>query len=211
MGLLTTNVPAGPVPIELTGDLRHPDFLLSCPALPVRLEQSVEIADLAEMLGLESSRIRGDIFKPQAYSAGVPFFCIPLADPAAVQQDKVEKTLWAALLKDAPTPHVCIFSFGGAGSVHARMFAPGVGIDEDPATGAAAAALGGYLAATAHHKAGRAQYVIHQGAALGRPSQRQLAIEFSGGRLRAVKIGGQSVTYAQGRILRRVIDRLDGQ
>lgn len=52
---------------------------------------------------------------------------------------------------------------------HARDPAPGVGIDEDPATGAAAAALGGYLRASRQLPADH-RFTIIQGEALGRRS-----------------------------------------
>lgn len=63
---------------------------------------------------------------------------------------------------------------------HARNpFAPG-GVVEDPATGAAAAALGGYLRAAKLVDV-PATVTIHQGVAMGRPSQLRVEIPESGG------------------------------
>ena len=56
-----------------------------------------------------------------------------------------------------------------ARTVHARDPFPVGGVVEDPATGAAAAALGGYLRAVGELPAD-GEVVVHQGHDLGRPS-----------------------------------------
>ena len=56
------------------------------------------------------------------------------------------------------------------GTFHARNLGPSVGIAEDPATGAAAAALGGYLAELGEVVA-PARLTIRQGEDMGRPSR----------------------------------------
>ncbi len=58
------------------------------------------------------------------------------------------------------------------------MFAPGMGLGEDPATGAAAAALIGELAR--HTGDGQTDYVIRQGLEMGRPSRIEVQIRKDG-------------------------------
>lgn len=75
---------------------------------------------------------------------------------------------------------------------HSRNPFPVGGVIEDPATGAAAAALGGYLRekGLVHVPA---QILIHQGEAMGRPSRLEVEIPESGGIIvsgTAVKISG---------------------
>ncbi len=74
--------------------------------------------------------------------------------------------------------------------VHARNVAPAVGILEDPATGAAAAALGGYLAELAMI-APPASFTVLQGEDLGRPSRLDVTVTAKGA---GVRVAGRAVT-----------------
>jgi trans-2,3-dihydro-3-hydroxyanthranilate isomerase len=80
------------------------------------------------------------------------------------------------------------------------MFAPGMGIPEDPATGSAAASFGGLLAAQAGLKDGTHRFRIEQGYEMGRPSQIDLTIEVANGKLTGGSIGGGAVIVCEGHI-----------
>ena len=67
-----------------------------------------------------------------------------------------------------------------ANTFHSRNPFPPGGVVEDPATGAAAAALGGYLRAAKLIEV-PATITIHQGVALGRPSRLRVEIPTEGG------------------------------
>jgi trans-2,3-dihydro-3-hydroxyanthranilate isomerase len=82
-------------------------------------------------------------------------------------------------------------------SFHARMFAPGMGVTEDPATGSAAAAFAGVIMKYDQPSGGKKNYVIEQGFEIGRPSEVHLEIVVDGG-LRIVRIGGHVVKVATG-------------
>lgn len=77
------------------------------------------------------------------------------------------------------------------------MFAPGVGVYEDPATGSAAGALGAYLHAHGQLQAGQTAR-IEQGVAVGRPSELFVRIQAEEGRLTAVEVGGGVRVVARG-------------
>jgi len=83
---------------------------------------------------------------------------------------------------------------------HARMFAPGVGVAEDPATGSAAAAFAGYLAAHGAYQEGEHLVRIEQGYEMGRPSLMELTLKISGGKLTGASIGGSAVIVTDGTI-----------
>ena len=76
------------------------------------------------------------------------------------------------------------------------MFAPGMGLGEDPATGAAAAALIGELAK--HCGDGQTEYVLRQGHEMGRPSRISIQIRKTGETLSHGGIGGDAVIVGQG-------------
>jgi trans-2,3-dihydro-3-hydroxyanthranilate isomerase len=82
--------------------------------------------------------------------------------------------------------------------VHMRMFAPLMGIAEDPATGAAAAALAGALVDRQQPEDGTARWVVHQGRAMGRPSTILLEADVRNGQAEAVRVGGTAVVVGRG-------------
>jgi trans-2,3-dihydro-3-hydroxyanthranilate isomerase len=84
--------------------------------------------------------------------------------------------------------------------VDARMFAPAMGIAEDQATGAAAVALGGYLADHQPVDDGQTCWQICQGFDMGRPSIIDLEIDRVNHRIAAVRVGGSAVLMGRGSI-----------
>ncbi len=79
--------------------------------------------------------------------------------------------------------------------VHGRMFAPAIGILEDPATGNANGPLGAYLV---HHglaalENGRLAYCARQGEALGRPGTVEVEVEAEGTTPTVVRVAGRAV------------------
>lgn len=80
------------------------------------------------------------------------------------------------------------------------MFAPKLGVAEDPATGSAAAAFAGLL--SAHRPMGDGEHTvrIEQGYEMGRPSLIELTFRLENGALVAASIGGSAVVVAEGTI-----------
>jgi trans-2,3-dihydro-3-hydroxyanthranilate isomerase len=87
-----------------------------------------------------------------------------------------------------------------AHQVRARMFAPGVSVPEDPATGSACAALGGYLGSRDTRSQGLLRWIVEQGYEMGRPSLLEVEVDKVNGKITGVRVGGASVLVAQGQI-----------
>jgi len=83
---------------------------------------------------------------------------------------------------------------------HARMFAPRLGVIEDPATGSAAAAFSGLCAQALPLGDGEHRFVIEQGYEMGRPSLIELKLTLAGGALTTATIGGPAVVVTEGTI-----------
>src|SRR5262249_1188933 len=83
---------------------------------------------------------------------------------------------------------------------HARMFAPGLGVPEDPATGSAAAAFAGLLATQAGHRGGDHTGTIEQGYEMGRPSPMERSCKLGGGALAGAWVGGGAGVVTEGMI-----------
>jgi len=81
--------------------------------------------------------------------------------------------------------------------VHGRMFAPGVGIAEDPATGSAAGPLGSYLVRYGLADPGQT-IVAEQGFEIGRPSFLRIRIDGTRESITGVHVGGNVVDVGGG-------------
>ena len=81
-----------------------------------------------------------------------------------------------------------------------RMFAPTLGMKEDPATGSAAAAFAGAIMAHEKPGDGQHQHVIQQGVEMGRPSEIVLTLTVEKGALVEATIGGAAVIVSEGTI-----------
>jgi trans-2,3-dihydro-3-hydroxyanthranilate isomerase len=92
---------------------------------------------------------------------------------------------------------VSCFAASGDGRVKTRMFAPGLGVPEDPATGSAAGPLALHLARHGRIAFGE-EIEIRQGAEIGRPSLLRARVEGSPERVERVVVGGNAVMVARG-------------
>jgi trans-2,3-dihydro-3-hydroxyanthranilate isomerase len=133
-------------------------------------------------------------------SLGLPFCFAYLTDREATDRAAIDRAAWTEHLATAWSPFVFLFSGGleSGSRLYARMFAPGVSIVEDPATGSAAAALAGVLARRAPERDGMLTWTIEQGVAMGRPSLIDASAEKRDGRTTKVMVGGSTVIVGDG-------------
>jgi trans-2,3-dihydro-3-hydroxyanthranilate isomerase len=83
------------------------------------------------------------------------------------------------------------------------MFAPGLGVPEDPATGSAAGALGAYLVrhGVVSPTGSSVAITIEQGSEIGRPSRIDVWVDVdAAGAIVAVHVGGAAVTILDGEV-----------
>ncbi len=135
-------------------------------------------------------------------SVGLPFCFIHLATKEAVDRAALDRAAWSANFARAWAPNLFLFAgeLPPASRLYARMFAPAYGIEEDPATGSACAALAGCLADRLPSHDGTFTWQIDQGVAMGRPSLIEASAEKRQGRPVTVKVGGSTVLVGEGRM-----------
>ncbi len=152
-----------------------------------------------------STGSRSDIDVPAAVSCGVPFLFVPLRDRAALGRARLDLSAWAEVLEPFWASMVFLFCREPerpGSDLRARMFAPGQGIPEDPATGSAAAGLGLVLVAAGHAAAdGETRFLIDQGVDMGRPSALSGRVEASRGAAVRSHVAGQVVPVSSGHIV----------
>lgn len=164
-----------------------------------------DVTDLAAGLGLPPEAITETGLPVQVVSTGLPQMIVPVRSLAEVQALNPGRLNTAALDRAcrAVGAEECVMLFTfeterPEATVHVRMFAPLLGVPEDPATGSANGALGAYLA---HHlpvTEPTVHTVSEQGAEMGRPSTLYVEVDLSGGEPVAVRVGGQVVPVVEG-------------
>lgn len=158
---------------------------------------------LGRVLGVEPGAIRADDLVPIAVSCGFPFLYVPLVDRTAVSRAALNRQHWQAELEGAWADNIFIFAMDAESKntdVHARMFGPSVGVDEDPATGSAATSLAAVLAAASGEREGTLRWAVEQGIEMGRPSRMDIEAELVAGEITAARVGGATVPVSEGTI-----------
>jgi trans-2,3-dihydro-3-hydroxyanthranilate isomerase len=169
------------------------------PRLPVRGAPAPHAAPLAQALGLEAEEIGFGRHIPSSFSAGVELVFVPVRSRAALDRARPDPAAFPALLGERIGAYLYTSeTVDPSSAVCARMFANGVGIGEDPATGAAAAAFAGVAHAFEAPEDGEHEFVIEQGYAMGRPSRIILGSRIEAGRLVAVTVAGHAVLIQRG-------------
>ncbi|MFM1651441.1 PhzF family phenazine biosynthesis protein [Brevibacillus sp. B_LB10_24] len=174
--------------------------------LPVFGEKYGETQLAADLLSLSAEDL--DPALPiQTVSTGVPFLFIPVRSLTAMQKMQFRMDIWEKYFSGNPeTKHIFTFTpetEESRSSVHSRMFAPAMGIPEDPATGAASGPLGAYLVEHAViPPTDNGVYLMRseQGMEMGRPSYIDITIVKEGNAYKEVKIGGNCVIIGSGEL-----------
>ena len=194
IGLVRCRVqPKGP-------DSGHATF--DIPRLPAEAGAVPDVAIIAAALSIAPGDIGFEDFALSRWSAGNPFTVVPVRGLDAIARCRPDMAHFEAAFGGgfAAPFVVCRETAEPGNSFHARMFAPGVGVAEDPATGSAAAAFAGYLAAHGGYVDGEHRVRIEQGYEMGRPSLMELTLRIAGGKLTGAAIGGSAVVVSEGAI-----------
>ena len=184
----------GPIPVAIGWENNAPAFIEMQQPLPEFGGVIEETDGIAEMLSLEPAAIRETNLPVQMISCGVPYLLVPLRDLKAIQQIRFRADLLDRVLSDRAPHEVLVFTrevqFADS-QIHSRMFAPALGVGEDPATGSAAGPLGCYLV---RHQVIQSESelrcVSEQGIEMGRPSFLHIRIAHQGEKITAVRVGG---------------------
>ena len=174
------------------------------PSLPAYLGPGPERGKLAAMLGLPGSAIGFLRHLPSRHSAGPAFTFVPVSSVERLDAARLDEAAFARAVEAGESDALYLYAPDPEGlglRFQARLFAPHLGIPEDPATGSAAAAFAGVLMQSERLGEGVHDVVIHQGRVMGRPSEIALQLNIEGGTLRSVEIGGAAVLVSEGVLL----------
>ncbi|SFG59324.1 PhzF family phenazine biosynthesis protein [Methylobacterium gossipiicola] len=170
------------------------------PVLPDFVGDGPRIEALARALGLESRAIGFGLHAPSLHRLGQPFLFVPVASPEALAEVRLDPVALARLGEPAALYLYIRDPDGPARHFHARVFAPHLGVPEDPATGSAAAAFAGVMMQFEPLGEGTHDLVLHQGLTMGRPSEIRVQLGIDAGALQAVEVCGSAVIVTEGRL-----------
>ena len=181
----------GPVPVRVEDDRGKTMLWLTTP--PIEFGRLYDRGECARAVQLNEDDLLPGI-APQWLSAGNPNIYIPVRTPEAVDRASCEPAGARAL---SPAEAVCVFVFAPVpGGAYSRMFAPGLGVPEDPATGSATGPLAAYMIQHGLAPADDgARFVSEQGVKMGRRSILHICLRGEGG-CSGIEVGGSAVLLA---------------
>lgn len=187
----------GPVPVTLRRDDAG-RFVAELTAAqpPERLDGAAGADAIAAALSLSPTDFAGDA---EIWSCGVPFTIVPLNDRATMARIRIDPRVWADELSRSAAPDIyviCRDAETPGADLRVRMFAPLLGVDEDPATGSAAASLAGFLGRGLPD--GEHRWLVEQGIEMGRASYLEVTAKVAGGETIESRVAGSAVIVCRG-------------
>jgi trans-2,3-dihydro-3-hydroxyanthranilate isomerase len=195
----------GPTKVELAWRERELSFAWMDQRLPEVREPVAALDVVARAAGVDPAAHRQTGLPLQEISCGVPYILLPLATRADVDAAEADLAALRSLKSAFAVDHTGIYLFSTEDrndgvTAYSRMFAAGLGIAEDPATGSACGPLGSYLVQQGVVRGNAtASLVSSQGVKMGRPSKIHIAIsQDATGAVSRVQVGGQAVVVGRG-------------
>lgn len=197
---IVLDLDVGSIPVDVRPQDGHETLWMNQqePALGTELAA----ADMADVLGVSSDTVANDS-PVQVVSTGLPTIIVPLSDRETLEGISVDRGAYDRVTADCGADLVlayCTEPRDADNDLAVRVFAPALGVPEDPATGSANGCLAAYLA---HHEVFGSHDVdvrVEQGYELGRPSLLLLSAEREEGAI-DVEVGGCVVPVAEGELL----------
>jgi len=190
---LILNFKAGLISIHLQED---GIILMKTPAGKI-LQTFSNTKEVADTLGVKPNNIEPNL-PIQTVTTGFPALLVPINSLGAMKEILLDLALLKLLLKEAKADMIYPFTrqtFDQENSIHARGFAPFIGIPEDPGTGSVASALGYYLN---EKNSKEKRIIIEQGYEMERPSNIIVEIDDVAGRTNEIRVGGRVRLVFQG-------------
>ncbi|MGH9237112.1 MAG: PhzF family phenazine biosynthesis protein [Vicinamibacterales bacterium] len=194
----------GPTPVDLVWDNGRLQFAWMTQKPPSFGPPVADRDAVARAIGLHESDLAAGL-PIQEVTCGVPYLLVPLRDQETV--DRATPQAVDLELQGLSRAHPAMLLFAQdirlkPDSTYSRMFAPALGVVEDPATGSAAGPLGCYLVQHRLVSGDAARRMVNtQGVKMGRASRIHMAITGIPDAITDVQIGGEAVLVARGEFL----------
>lgn len=214
LGRISTQEPVTPVvqecniglfPVELHAEQSRVVRVVMSQPKPEFLDPIDAVDDvylIGGALSLPKHVIADTKWPLQVVSTGLPVLIVPVRTLTAVRSINPDASAIINVCERFGANGIMVFTtvtVESFASVHARMFAPKIGILEDPATGSAGGALGAYLVQNGVVEVGpTTDILIEQGYEIDRPSRILVQVESDDDVIQGVKVGGHCVMVVEG-------------
>ena len=195
----------GLFPVELHADEGQVELVIMTQPKPEFLgpvDAMEDVYKIAGALGLPKYAITDMKWPIAVVSTGLPVLIVPVRALTAVRSIQPDASAIMEVCSRFGANGVVAFTtvtVEPSSTVHTRMFAPSIGILEDPATGSASGALGAYLVQNGVvDVAPTTEIIVEQGYEIERPSQILVRVESDDDIIQTVKVGGQCVMMVEG-------------
>jgi trans-2,3-dihydro-3-hydroxyanthranilate isomerase len=195
----------GLFPVELhaqDGELTRVVMTQPKPEFLGPVDDMEDVYKIAGSLGLPKHAVADMKLPIEVVSTGLPVLIVPVRSLTAVRSIQPDASAIMDVCNRFGANGIMVFTtvtVEPSATVHARMFAPSIGILEDPATGSASGALGAYLVQNGVVEvAPTTDIVVEQGYEIERPSQILVRIESDDDIIKTVKVGGECVMVVEG-------------
>ncbi len=193
---------AGVLPVDIVVRGGKVEEVVMTQSPPRFFDEYDNRALLAAAVGLPEGELLPHGLRAQVVSTALPQLMVPAASLHHFGRIELDLTAMRQVLRETESDCFMIFTrecVQAEGTVHARMFAPALGVAEDPATGSASGALGAYLVKHGLVEAKpTARILVEQGYEMGRPSAIHVEVDADESGPREVRVGGKAVEVAEG-------------
>jgi len=166
------------------------------------VDEMEDLLHITKALGLPKYQIVDTKAPVMVVSTGLPVVIVPVRALTAVRSIEPHAAAIVEMCERFGTNGIMVYTtmtVEDHTTVHTRMFAPAIGILEDPATGSASGAMGAYLVHNGLVEVGPlTEIIIEQGYEIGRPSRILVQVESDDDAIQTVKVGGQVVMVVEG-------------
>ncbi len=207
----------GIIPVELDVLNNKIGFIQMRQQKPTFGQRLNQISRIAKALSIDIHEVEETKLPVEVVSCGLPFLYVPIKSLHTVEQMRPDFVLLGNISEELGARGAFIFtqetvqpfSINSSGTVsdkeipdlrvHSRMFAPGVGVYEDPATGSASGPLGCYLVKNGVIPPKPIVKIIsEQGYEIERPSTLYIEIHMVDNDIVDVRVGGYVIPVAKG-------------
>ncbi len=195
---------AGVLPVDLIVEEGTIEQVVMTQSPPRFFDEYTDRKLLAAAVGLSEDQLLPDDLPAQVVSTAVPQLMVPARSLRHMDKIEIDLVAMRRVLAETRSDSFMIFTrecVQPESTVHARMFAPTLGVVEDPATGSASGALGAYLVHRGLAQAApTAEIVVEQGYEMGRPSTIYVEVDTDEQGPTVVRVGGKAVEVAEGKL-----------
>jgi trans-2,3-dihydro-3-hydroxyanthranilate isomerase len=192
---------AGVLPVDIVVEQGKVREVVMTQSSPRFFSEFTDRKLLADAVGLSEDQLLPDELPAQVVSTAVPQLMVPARSLSHLAKIELDLVAMRRVIRETHSDCFMIFTrecVNPDSTVHARMFAPGLGVAEDPATGSASGALGAYLVQRGLVEAKpTARILVEQGYEMGRPSSIHVEVDADESGPTEVRVGGEAVEIAE--------------